>query len=198
MQICVCGWYYPDEFYMALYRIKEKYPVTIIGNRFDERLKNWELTYFYRENTGLEWGAYNYYLQRVWKGGNVLFMHDDVILGPVMKSYEIVKGEVAFDKVANLTCDQAFIFQNRHQDVTSGGIHGRMVYMSDRFLTYAKQFWYDPKNTGYTGGERPPGAEHFNAGISHYRDLVEASGLDCNHKIYIPSIKMGNRGNHDT
>jgi len=188
MKICVCGWYFTDDWYMSLYRINDKYPVHIVCNRYDDRLPEWGLSYTERENTGLEFGAYNHYLMRIWDGGDVLFCHDDLGLEPMLTSdMEVVDGELAFDRIAERDAgDQAYIFPNRKWDVVNHGMHGRMLKMSERLLKWCKDrggFWFDKLKN-----------HHINEGISRYHALINESNMNVRNKIYMPAIKMGVRG----
>ena len=142
MKICVCGWYFNDEFYSSLWRLNcsralggSRYPVFIIAHKDSESLGNYDLPYSVEENIGLEWGAYGQYLKKIWDGkDSVLFMHDDIKLLPLVVENEIKPGELIFDKLAKIQFDQAYVFQNRMEDVANYGRHGRMVYFSERLL----------------------------------------------------------------
>lgn len=145
MRICVCGWYFDDEFYSSLWRVNHtsnghiKYPVFVIAHRDDDLLANCDLPYLIEENSGLEWGAYSQYLSKIWDGhDSVLFMHDDLKLLPLVIDNEAKPGELVFNKLAEIQFDQAYIFQNRMEDVINYGRHGRMVYFSERLLRLIK------------------------------------------------------------
>lgn len=194
MRICVCGWYLEkfDKFYMNLHRIKNKYPIHVVSNKQSDYLDTIDLPYTVRENTGLEWGAYNYYLMNIWNGiDSVLFCHDDIELSPVVVNDELKEPEFLFDRIAETEVDQAYIFSTRHEDVENHSQHGRMVYMSQDFLLAAKQmggFYYDKDNKGDV---ETPG---YNAGINAFNDQVKRIGGDVLRKIYIPAFKLGKRG----
>ncbi len=205
LDICVCGWYLDkyDDFYMSLHRLNGKYPVFVVSNRESDYLNNIDLPFAIRENTGLEWGAYNHFLMNVWKGENgVLFCHDDITLNPTAVEGAIHPPEYLFDRIAELKVDQAYIFGSRHEDVENYGKHGRMVYMGRDFLKRVKEaggFWYDAKNQGYTSGEDAElkekyGCFGYNAGINCFHDQVAKLGGDVHRKVYIPSFSLARRG----
>lgn len=191
MKICVCGWYFNDDLYASLWRIQEKYPVFIVAHRDDEFLANCDLPYVVIENTGLEWGAYDYYLQNVWDGDPVLFMHDDHRLLPIMRDFELQPPEMVFDKLACIQHDQAYIFRDRREDVINYGQHGRMLFCSQRLLLLLKTrggFPYDRGNVKYD-----------NYGTNASRELfseiqAQRPGWSLLTKVYAPSIDMGYRG----
>jgi len=207
MNICVAGWYFKqfDDFYLALMRISYRYPVYVVANREDDYLKIMGLPYCSRENTGLEWGAYNHYLMNIWDDeSNVLFCHDDIILHPLGIDYEIHPGEKVFEKIAQLPHDQAYIFQDRRQDAVNHSMHGRMIFMSPRLLEKFKDnggFWYDENNWGYITGDD----EHlknkmdcygYNAAILKFHHGIKESypELDIHNRVYMPNIEMMKRG----
>jgi hypothetical protein len=138
MKICVVGWYYYEDFYRKLEQVHERYPVIIIAHR-----KN-EISYLptvERENIGLEWGAYNHYLMNVWDGGDVLFTHDDTFVSDMR----------AFDKIAKIGEDIAFIHKYKEEAEANMVVHGRSFLASEKFLSFCKEqggFWYDKENRG--------------------------------------------------
>ena len=86
LQICVCGWYYYPEFYKYLLAIKDKFNVVVIGNKNGDVLG---LPFFLRDNAGLDWGAYSFFLDHHWDGkSNTLFIQDDaeVLASPPLHS----------------------------------------------------------------------------------------------------------------
>jgi len=105
MNICVCGWYYFPNLYSTLAKIKEKYPTHIVCHRASPIING--LPHSHRNNVGLDWGAYNYYLEKIWnKKSPVLFMQDDVA----------ISSSSVFDQIALLKNDKqidvAFLFNN--------------------------------------------------------------------------------------
>lgn len=199
MKICVCGWYYVDEWYASLLRLHEQFPVHVVANRDDGFLELCGMPYSLRENVGLEFGAYNYYLENIWGGDSVIFCHDDLQFGAVSQGYKIIPGEEIFPKLAELACDQAYVFNNRHEDVKNAGIHGRMIYISGKLLSWLKAnggIWFDGKNDGQTYA-MPEAVPEYNQGIYHFADKMreaEKSGFDVNNKVYFPALEFGHRG----
>jgi len=206
MNICVAGWYFEqyDDFYLALMRIHEKHHVHVIANRHDDYLDMMGLPYTTRENTGLEWGAYDHYLMNFWDGKeSVLFCHDDIVLHPYGIGHEIYPGEKVFEKIAELPHDQAYIFQDRRQDAVNHSMHGRMVFMSPRLLEIFRGnggFWYDEKNKGYVSGDdehlkKEMNCYGYNAAILNFHHGIEDfRGLDVHNRVYMPSIELRKRG----
>lgn len=149
-----------------------------------------------RENVGLEFGAYAYYLNAYWdRRSPVLFMHDDVQVQPTF-----------FDTVAAIPFDQAYVFTNEAH-YQQDRAHGRAMYASARFLHHVIQeggIWYDPGNTGFIAkgpswSETPPeGCMDHNAGIRAFMSLStrigEASGMSVNKPFYIENVLLGRRG----
>jgi hypothetical protein len=206
MAVCVCGWYLErfDASYMVLHRVNKKYPVHVVSNRQSEFLATMDLPYTVRENTGLEWGAYNHYMMHIWDGAsNVLFMHDDIVFHPFVKNNaEVMPPELMFDNLAAMPVDQCYVFSSRSEDVENYSRHGRMVWMSKAFLTKAKElggFWYDGKNTGYTDGTQPElraemGCMGYNAGIIAFHSQAQIIGGVVHRRAYIPSFGLAKRG----
>jgi hypothetical protein len=181
-----------------MWKIKEKHPVFIVAHKNDPMLRIVDLPYVVIPNTGLEFGAYNHYLMNIWEGGNVLFTHDDVAILPTIKDYEIKGDSEIWDEISNLTVDQAYIFQNRAEDIAAAGMHGRMFFMSERLLEWFKEcggFWHDPLNTGYLGeGERPAHVMGYNMAINAFNERLAHSHMDVRNKLFIPSLALGKRG----
>ena len=151
MRICVVGWYFYPEFYDVLKQIMNKYPVFIVSHKGNTGL---ELPTAEIPNVGLEWGAYHYYLQNIWKDDSVFFTHDD---------NKIFNIEV-FDEIASINKDCSMIFRTEKERQCNVGVHGRAFFCSERFLGFYKSyecrckfskvphngFWYDPNNFGFT------------------------------------------------
>ena len=204
MKIVICGWYFDDDFYQSIWIVKEKYPVFIVAHRENELLDHCDLDYIVIENKGLEWGAYNHFLMKVWDGNDsVLFMHDDLKFNPIIQDYEIKPGEIVFRFLGKIQHDHAYIFQNRREEVLNFGNHGRMVIMSERLLHLIKKengFPFDHNNKGYTGdGEKPKKTEFHNYGImavsAKLKEIQQRRpGWTLMQKVYTPNIDMGYRG----
>jgi hypothetical protein len=199
MKICVCGYYFSDDWYGSLLRLNDKFPVHVVANRDDPFLKISELPFTIRKNIGLEFGAYNYYLDKLWDGkSDIIFCHDDIKFKPIGLGYEIVSGENVFYRLAELDCDQGYIFRNREDDVSNEGIHGRMIYISGRLLSWVKDnggIWFDEKNSGIT--HVIEGVAEYNQGIHKFNEkmmIADKIGFDVNNKIYFSGLDFGHRG----
>jgi hypothetical protein len=210
MKVCVTGWYYNKPFLEVLSKVK--YPVTIVGNRDNPAIKNFN--HVLRDNTGLEFGAYDHYIKNCYDGNDsVLFIHDDVEC--TLDSFKDIAG------LDHCNIDQAYI------NFDEGG-HGRAIYCSSRLIKhllstkcnscsycnpgrdpYNRQhtlpdltghngFFFDPYNTGHTTGNPPPGVRHFNSGIRWFHTkMIE---LRCTNewstvnRLVVPSMVLYKRG----
>lgn len=198
MVICVCGWWYYANYYETLVKLRDSGgPAAVVIRHKPGDTKG--LLCIDRENTGLEWGAYSYYLDKVWDGKNdVLFTQDDVE----------VKDLKFFGWAATITEDICFIFNNDGEARYNGTAHGRMFFASSRFLTTAKKlggFWYDKGNTGfiakgnYRTEKPPPGCSHHNAGIHAFTNFVpkiRKYNPEIRKRTYLcdSRVKLGRRG----
>jgi len=206
MKITVCGWYFDDNFYASLWKVKEKYPVFIVAHRDGDELKTFDLPYVVTENIGLEWGAYNHFLMNIWDGNDsILFMHDDIRFNPVVKNYEIMPGELVFNYLAEINFDHSYIFQNRKEEILNYGQHGRVVLISERLLHLVKKergFAYDKENQGYLGnGEKSEKTKYHNYGINRVTEKLKEiqerrPGWKLLQKVYAPNMDMGYRGKY--
>lgn len=181
MKICICGWYFNDYVYSSLLIVNHKHPVFIVAHKDHESLKNYGLPYEVIENKGFEWGAYSHYIKNVWDGSDsVLFMHDDILIKSLVQQYEIRQGELVFDYLASIQHDQAYIFQDRREDVYNYGQHGRMVLLSERLLTMLKPYGL-PSDT--------------NTANSVFKEIQEKRpGWSLLKKVYAPNIEFGYKG----
>lgn len=196
LNVCVCGWYFYDDWYASLLRLQDKgiINVHIVANRIHPALEVYNLPYTVRENKGLEWGAYNHYIQKIWQGGNTIFCHDDMAFQPVLtEKQEVVSGEDFFYRLAELDIDQGYVFNSRQEDAENWGKHGRMLYMSHRLIEWCK-------NDEIMGIWRNREKENHNAGINGFDELMrhldggEPYWFDTCNKIYFPGIAHGYRG----
>lgn len=132
MRICVCGWYFRPEVYAALAVVNDRHPVTVIANQLtrDAFLMADRIRVISRENVGLEFGAYQHYLETCWLGDDVLFMHDDIAVSDLS----------VFDRISALDCDQAFLFTDEQNGKNNQNFHGRAIFCSYRFLAEMKSF----------------------------------------------------------
>lgn len=202
MNICVCGWYGKefDDFYMTLYRARKKHNIMVMAKREDKFWEQMDLPYMVIENIGLEWAAYNYYLENIWEEGDVFFTHDDISILPIIQNNETVKSEILFDKFAEIDYDQAYIFTSRADDVYNMGSHGRSLFVSHGIMEWLKPrgIWFDSNNYGYTGGKKPRGmVKHYNTGTEAFRDQMKVAkqeGYNVLNKVYAPAYCMAHRG----
>jgi hypothetical protein len=194
LQICVCGWYYYPEFYKSLLAIKDKFNVVVIGNKNGDVLG---LPFFLRDNAGLDWGAYSFFLDHHWDGkSNTLFIQDDA-----------EAEEEFFDEMSKITLDQAFIFRDK-KEFEENYSHGRAFFASGKFLKNLKEdggIWFDKGNKGFIAkgtswSEKPPeGCKDHNAGIREFTSKVKKIGennpdLSVNRQVYSQRIHLGRRG----
>lgn len=206
MRICVAGWYFDrfDEFYQVMHRIYKQYPVYVVANRDSDYLQTLDVPWVIRENTGLEWGAYNYYLTRCWpEDSSVLFMHDDIRFRPFLVDHEVKPPEAAFDALAQVVGDQIYVFCNRTEDAENRGQHGRAWIGSKRFLEKAKAqggFFYDRQNRGHVSEDQADlreqmGCLGYNSGINQFHIQAELIGGDVHRRVYCPALLPAVRGN---
>jgi len=194
LKICVVGWSLYEDFYKILK--DSKYSVMIISHNSDEeKVSALGLPYRMKENIGLEFGAYDFYLKNIWDGkSNVLFTHDDTQIIDIL----------VLDRIADLDnrgYDQAYLFKNKNEEVNNGGKHGRAIYMSAKLLSFilgyectcsqSKEcsdrhnpgtvlpglgkhtgFWFDPYNKGHVSGKPPVGVRHYNEMIYHFHKYM--------------------------
>src|SRR5262245_20771849 len=137
--VCVVGWSFRREFYASLPCHVAN--ATVIAHRVPPFTA--APVVVSRPNVGLEWGAYAYFLARIWQGGDTLFLHDDT--------------EATSEALADLFAaressgyDMAFIFQSPESARLNSYHHGRAWIASEDFLgTLAIRggIWYDQENT---------------------------------------------------
>lgn len=193
MKICVCGWYYQKEFYEEL--SKTDYKITIVSNKKEvpEDI-NKKYNTIVRENIGLEFGAYNHFIMNTTIDDSVLFLHDDnFITEDNIEPIEVMCEEL----------DQAYIFRDFTEQKNNGGKHGRILYMSSKFINYLKEehkgIPYDEMNNGYNGTTKNPNNLDYNKGINDYHKLLgrirdKKLGFNILQRIHVPNIKLGKRG----
>jgi hypothetical protein len=207
MKICVNGWYFFPELISILAKVDRRHPVcfsTYAGHIHEAMdgvnlVKSNGLRHEIRPVSGLEFGCYDYYLKNIWDGeSSVLFMHDDILVGSTE----------TFDTIAELECDQAYIFRDLREEEVNGRIHGRGIFCSRKFLQYALDyvcecdqavdhedkhnpghilkgvgphngFWHEPSNARHNQGRVPIGVRHYNTAIYHFQGIhVRFAGRD--------------------
>ena len=193
MQICVCGWHYYPKFYDTLSVIGINFDIVIVAHRAGCTSG---MPFITRENSGLEWGAYSYFLDHHWdKLSSVLFMHDDTEVNPVF-----------FNEIASISNDLTFVFENE-RDFHFMYTHGRVFMASARFLKAVQSqdgIWYDKGNKGFITDsartEKPPaGCQDHNAGIRAFTVQAEKivnrhPSFSVNKPFFSDNIKYGIRG----
>jgi len=204
MKICVCGWYYMDSIYRDFEEVNKTYPVFVVAHKEDEKLAGFD--HYVRENTGLEWGAYDWYLKNEWDGeSDVLFMHDDVRMRPTFCEYDTVPVIQVFKAVENLAkeYDQVYIFRSMQEKKENFGLHGRALLCSARFLQYLLDnedgIWNDVDNTGHTMGPTPDWCKHYNEADYKFRDTLTKidaleTGMSLNNIVLISPFDCARRG----
>jgi hypothetical protein len=205
MQICVVGFYGHQDLCALLGTVP--YPVTVISHNKENDYNG--LPTINIPNTGLEFGAYDYYIKNVWTHGSVLFMHDDML----------IEDMTVFDKIFSLKHDAAYVFRDYAEHAANGGKHGRAIYCSGRFIDFIRNckcechwcwekedvhhnpltilpgitsphtgFWFDPNNEGHVSGKPPVGIRHYNSAIEHFHwSLGRVRDQRCGDKSLWPN-----------
>jgi hypothetical protein len=206
MQICVCGWYYYHDLLHVLDKVvKEgKHSVTIIAHRHDPVVEKYNIKVVEKENIGVEYGAYDYFIKNEWdKKSKVLFMHDDIHIKPLMKDYKMLPKTTIFNTLAHAAVDIGYIFKGQFDELQNFGVHGRGIIMSARFIQYLLDnhdgIWFDKGNDGHINGPTPEHCEHFNEADYRMRSLWEGlnkskSGMILGVAIHAPSFNADIRG----
>lgn len=198
MKICVCGWYFNPGFMKQLESVRDK--VVVVSH------KNVPINFahVYRPNVGLEWGAYNHYLMKLYNGkGKVLFIHDD---------NEVEDG--FFEEVEKCNLDVGYVFRNAKEAEWAFNAHGRAIVMSERFLNHTREtkynlvlqdtkekykqhgFWHDKDNHGFILETREVDP---NKGIRRFQTYLKFLREKNDMKfgvIYSDKIKFGFRGDN--
>ena len=176
ISICVVGWYYFPKFYKQLR--DSHLDVHIVAHRYNNVLDKYKLNYIVIENIGLEYGAYNYYINNIWnQQSDVFFMHDDV---------EFEK----FDKTLSFAYKKIIKKKRHHVSIVPGknvGQGERFFYMSKKIMKImVKDYggvWYDKENFGYTTQKSQPKdwkPRRYNDGGPKFRDRVLEIGKEYN------------------
>ena len=201
MRVCICGWYFTEKFLDLLTEITKTYPVTVVANkdRMPSKYKDC-FDYHVRENRGLEYGAYDYFLKNVWAGEDVLFMHDDIQIQPIVKDFEIINPLLIFNTISRFKEDVVYIFKSETHMIENCNIHGRVMFMSKGFLKDLKEFndgfpW-DKDNDGHTVGPTPSHCKHYNWAVEELKKFWEVKKITgCEVKsVIIPAIDYQIRG----
>lgn len=187
MKICVAGWHFWPELYGQLEKINRKYPVFIVANRRNALLSKFD--HKVRQNTGLDWGAYNYYLMKIWDGKSpVLFQHDDIKVDDI----------AVYDTIARIEWDQSYIFGNEEEQELNRGVHGRAMICSGKLLAILKAeggIWYDRDNWGNTTEPFPIKGLHYNEAVCRFRDRMRGMRkVVCDKETLVPGFQPARRG----
>jgi hypothetical protein len=198
MQVCVCGWYFNEKCLDVLKDITSQFPVTIIAHK-DKLPKKYHghFEYIVRKNRGLEYGAYDHFLKNAWKGDDVLFMHDDIEISPILDDWKIAPPGDIFEVVSKFKDDFVYIFKNETSWRECFGVHGRAMFASKRFLKRLLDsggFPYDKHNDGYTMGENPGYCEHYNWPTAKLKEICDKFfDYEIGH-VFIPAFDYYIRG----
>ena len=200
MQICICGWYFNEELLDLMEHINKTYPVTIIANRNKLPDKYDSFNYHVRENRGLEYGAYDYFLKNEWTGGDVLFCHDDMTILPLVRGYEVVDPVELFKTVADFKQDVVYIFKNDNEREWNFDMHGRIMFASKWFLKKLKDFNggfpVDTNNDGHIIGPTPDYCKHYNWAVEELKKFWKAQQFNgcVVESVIIPAFAYQIRG----
>lgn len=204
MKICVCGWYYMESIMRDLKEVNETYPVFIVAHQYDQKLEGFK--WRERENIGLEWGAYDWYLKNQWDGkSDILFMHDDVRMRPTFDAYDSIPVTMIFGAIERLAneYDQVYIFRSQDERKENNKLHGRAFLATAKLLQYLLDneggIWNDVDNTGHTMGPTPEWCKHYNEADYKFRDTLLkidslGTGMSVNNSIILPSFDCARRG----
>jgi len=185
--------------------VVKEYEITIIANKlWDVKIPE-GIKVIERENIGLEWGAYDFYLQNVWDGEDVLFLHDDLRFRPVIKDYKFIEPIEIVRTIEKLEYDQVYFFNSTTKAEQNYYIHGRALKCSGRFLEKLKEhggFPYDKDNSTHTRGPTPKHCKHFNWADYEFADFIKQNlskkpGWKVGSYLIIPALECATRGRFD-
>jgi hypothetical protein len=165
-----------------------------VAHRDHRTLLNTIIPYELKENVGLEWGAYNWYISNIWEEKNsVLFTHDD----------NIFEGN-AFDTIEQKTRRFDFVYLypravSNHKISANGG---RCFVLSPRAIKWLKErggIWFDNTNTGQTSGNSNGGLDYGRGRKEMHKRFqqMKKQGFKTHPKMIIDGIKLGRRGTID-
>lgn len=151
MQMCICGWYWRYDLHQTLSRLGgEHEDIWVIANGApgdgndilhfagDNLLRGVKIVF--RENSSLEWGAYNYFLKYFYDwDSDVLFCHDDTAINEDAREESVEIFEEIRDIRLNIRYDFAYIFGSEAEMINNRGRHpygrhGRSFFASAEFL----------------------------------------------------------------
>ena len=186
MKICMVGWYFNPDLIKLMEKVSERHKVDVVAHRDGE---HGSLDMLLVDNIGLEFHCYDTYIKRLWDGeSDVLFLHDDLEVHPVMVNYEIIPPTNIFNRLAKLDIDQGYIFQNEDDAGWNAYKDGRLILISGRLIKHLREsggLWFDVHNTGQTT------TGPYNAGIVEFHNRMNHLHKQFNicNIIYCPAIK---------
>ena len=178
MKICIVGWHYRASFLKKLAECHFK--VFVIQHREGDTQGIPAKLY---ENRGLEFGAYQQYLDNHWDGiSDVLFCHDDVDIQGLNVLDQI-------ETLSDMNIDHSYIFNNFYEEWANAGCHGRAMWCKASWIKSLQDhggFPVDLSNTGNTAGK------DANKGAWDFRRMLtgQREGLSA----IVPGIEFGRRG----
>jgi len=166
-KICVVGWYFFENLYEELK--KSELDIFVVSHRERDALRG--LKHCVIPNVGLEYGAYNYYINNIWdEESDVFFMHDDM---DVVEFDDIIYS--LYKKFKKKKAGQGYVTSGPHS-----GVGERFFYMSSKFLKIVKKkhggMWYDKENLGYVSRDQMPKhwpPNRYNDGGPKFTDMVK-------------------------
>jgi hypothetical protein len=194
LSICICGWYfYPELLKLVAGLPADEYNSMVVSHSHGN---THGVDSVMRDNQGLEFGAYSYFVDNVWDHiSNVLFIHDDIDVRPSF-----------FQRASEIKYDQAYVFENE-DDYRQNLAHGRVIFATASFLEHVRNsggIWYDRGNRGFIAKgnswtEKPPaGCKDHNAGIRAFMALANEIGkrekMQVNMPVYMNDVTLGRRG----
>jgi hypothetical protein len=182
VKICVCGWYFREQFLRDL--SLSDYETFVIKHRDGNTHGLRHVRY---SNHGLEFGAYRQYVRNHWDGeSDVLFLHDDTEITDLQALKDI-------ETLNEMGVDQAYIFQDEMHEYVNGGAHGRGIWIRGSLLKQlAEDFPADMDNLGVNVGVVAQ------KGILAFHKRVMELSKNAGVIAIVPQIRFAHRGRlHD-
>lgn len=184
IQICCAGWHFFEDIIVQIE--KSKLNIHVVAHRDHRLLRKKEIKSTVTDNVGLEWGAYNYYINNMWdKKSDVIFMHDDVKINNfdrfIKKNYR---------KFKKRKIDHGSVSPSK---IVHPG--GQFFYLSKRIINIIQSefggIWFDEGNSGYTDWKSQPSFWHLrrvNDGAVRFRIMIEEIGKKYNFVVFTDVI----------
>jgi hypothetical protein len=181
MKICVVGWYYRHSFYRKL--SLSHYDAFVIKHREGNTQDVPGMLY---ENKGLEFGAYQQYVDNHWDGeSDVFFCHDDAEIRGLNALEQV-------DSLANMEVDHAYVFNNMYEEWANNGHHGRGMWGRASWLAGLKGnggFHADMENEGNIETQKA------NKGIQQFHEhCIVGHGSKVGVSAIVQGIEFARRG----